>query len=725
MPRQHPVSAWLLAALVALLPRLAGTQEEPAPPSRSIAELTRGLVQELEEKSGWLMKASLGDMEANELVPQLLSWLKGMADLGLIIAISAGLLVLLRPLGRPIFSRIEGWAQRGDARLRSVRRTAGVIGAATVDLLALLIAWLAGYTIALAALGEAGSIEPRQSLFLNAFLMVEGAKAALRIFFAPRNPQLRLVPSEDRRALYWNGRLARMAGLIGYGLLFLAPLINLTGPAALGRATVVGVMVLAFLYALFLAVRNRKQVRERLQAGAAASELLLARTLLTGLAWTWHWVVILYFGTLTVVTIVQPETALAFMGRATLQTAAAVGAGVFLVISLDQATARRIQLSETQRRHFPLLEQRLNAYIPMGLKALRAGIIAAVIATVLDAWRLIDFTGWLTSAAGLGTLGMLLSVTLVILAAVAAWLLATSYIEHRLNPDAGRGHPSAREQTLLSLFRNALAITLVTLTAMIVLAELGINIGPLIAGAGVLGLAIGFGAQKLVQDIITGVFIQLENAIDVGDIITAAGITGTVEKLTIRSVNLRDLSGTYHFIPFSSVDSVSNFTRHFAYHVGSYGVAYREDVDRVCRELEAAYEDLKAHPDPEIRHALYRDFAVDGVASLGESSVDIRVRIQTAPGMQWAVGRAYNALVKKRLDAAGIEIPFPHRTLYFGEDQQGQAPPLRVQQSGTAAPAEHGPEDGNAPARKGPAGSGAASSPAGTQPPYDGPGDDT
>ncbi len=723
MPRaQHPTLARLIAALAALLPALAGAQEEPAPPSRSLAEATRGWAQALGEKGDQLM-ASLGGVEADELVPQLLAWGREMSDLGLIIAISVGLLVLLRPLARPAFNRIEGWAQRGDARLRSARRTVGVMGAAGADLAVLAIAWLAGYAIALGLLGETGSVEPRQSLFLNAFFMVEGLKAGLRIFFAPRNPQLRLVPSDDRRALYWNGRLARMAGLIGYGLLFLAPLITLTGSPALGRATVVGVMVLAFLYALFLAMHNRKQVRQRLQAAAAAAEQLFARKLLTAMAWTWHWIVILYFGTLTLATIVQPETALAFMGQATLQTAVAVGAGVFLVITLDQATARRIQLSETRRRHFPQLEQRLNAYVPILLKVLRAGIIVVVIAMLLDAWRLLDFTGWLTSAAGASTLGMLLSVALVLLAALGAWLLATSYIEHRLNPDAGRGHPSAREQTLLSLFRNALAITLLTLTAMIVLAELGINIGPLIAGAGVLGLAIGFGAQKLVQDIITGVFIQLENAIDVGDIITAAGITGTVEKLTIRSVNLRDLSGTYHFIPFSSVDSVSNFTRHFAYHVGSYGVAYREDVDQVSRELEAAYEDLKAHPDPEIRHAIYKDFAVDGVASLGESSVDIRVRIQTAPGMQWAVGRAYNALVKKRLDAAGIEIPFPHRTLYFGQDQQGQAPPLRLQQDSSASA---GPRlDGDSASARGPsAGGGTASGAAGTQPGYDGPGED-
>src|SRR5690606_9091077 len=131
-----------------------------------------------------------------------------------------------------------------------------------------------------------------------------------------------------------------------------------------------------------------------------------------------------------------------------------------------------------------------------------------------------------------------------------------SWIEYRLNPDANGAEATPRVRTLLTIFRNAVAITLIVLTTMVVLAEIGVNIAPLIAGAGVLGLAIGFGAQKLVQDVITGVFIQLEGAINVGDLVTAGGTTGTVEKLTIRSLGMRDLSGVYHLLPFSSVDTV-------------------------------------------------------------------------------------------------------------------------------------------------------------------------
>ncbi|HSH49430.1 MAG TPA: mechanosensitive ion channel domain-containing protein, partial [Halomonas sp.] len=238
----------------------------------------------------------------------------------------------------------------------------------------------------------------------------------------------------------------------------------------------------------------------------------------------------------------------------------------------------------------------------------------------------------------------------------------------------------ARAQTLLSLFRNALAITLLTMTAMIVLAEIGINIGPLIAGAGVLGLAIGFGAQKLVQDIITGVFIQVENAMNTGDVVTVSGITGTAERLSIRSVGIRDLSGTYHVVPFSSVDTVSNYMREFGNHVGEYGIAYRESIDEAVEQLKLAFDDLKASESH--GHLLLAPLDVAGVTSLGDSAVNIRVILKTTPGDQWSVGRAYNRLVKLRFDAAGIEIPFPHLNLYFGQDKSGSAPPanLRVMQ---------------------------------------------
>ncbi|MDX5378382.1 MAG: mechanosensitive ion channel, partial [Halomonas sp.] len=300
----------------------------------------------------------------------------------------------------------------------------------------------------------------------------------------------------------------------------------------------------------------------------------------------------------------------------------------------------------------------------------------AVVLLVLNAWGAFDLAAWYASEAGRGLIGKLISVAVILLVAIGVWLALASLIEHKLNPETGKGEPDARAKTLLSLFRNALAIALITMTGMIVLSEIGINIGPLIAGAGVLGLAIGFGAQKLVQDIITGVFIQVENAMNTGDVVTVGGITGTAERLSIRSVGIRDLQGAYHIVPFSSVDTVSNYMREFGYHVGEYGIAYRESIDEAIVALREAFDELAA--DDEHKMNILAPLEVAGVIALADSSVNIRVRIKTTPGTQWGVGRAYNRLVKLHFDAKGIEIPFPHTTLYFGVGKEAEAPPANV-----------------------------------------------
>ncbi len=180
----------------------------------------------------------------------------------------------------------------------------------------------------------------------------------------------------------------------------------------------------------------------------------------------------------------------------------------------------------------------------------------------------------------------------------------------------------------------------------------------------------------MVQDIITGIFIQFENAINVGDVVSAGGITGSVERLTVRSVSLRDLSGIYYIIPFSSVDTVSNYTRDFSYYVIDMGVAYREYVPEVKQAMHDAFEELRA--DPSHGAFILGDLEWFGVDAFGDNAVVVKCRIKTWPAKQWGVGRAYNEIVKRIFDERGIEIPFPQRTMWFGEDRKGSAPPMRI-----------------------------------------------
>jgi small conductance mechanosensitive channel len=273
----------------------------------------------------------------------------------------------------------------------------------------------------------------------------------------------------------------------------------------------------------------------------------------------------------------------------------------------------------------------------------------------------------------------MISVALILLMASVIYLAVQSWIEYRLNPLVG-ATMTARTRTLLALFRNAFTVVLAVLVFMLVLSELGVDIGPLLAGAGVIGLAVGFGAQKLVQDVITGAFIQLEDTMNEGDVITTGGITGVVERLTIRSVSLRSLDGAYHLIPFSSVDTVTNVMKHFSYHVAAIGVAYRESIPEVKQAMRDAFEKLRETP---FGADILGDFEMQGVVEFADSAVVVRARIKTLPGKHFALGRAYNEILKEIFDARGIEIPFPHVTLYMGQLKDGSAPPLRVD----AAPA--------------------------------------
>ena len=597
-------------------------------------------------------------------------------NLLLVIVATVVAFFILRLLARPLFSMANRWAAKDATGIPLLRKVVAMVGSALLDFAVIILAYLGGTLLALFVIGEPGEMDARESLFLNAFLVVEAFKAIMRVLFASKDDSLRVLPLTAEQAAYWNAWLARLSGFIGYGILLLVPMVNFNISPAVGGIVTLIIMGLAFLYALVIILQNRALVTERLELRARNADLVFSRVLIGMLARSWHMLAIAYFAALTVVTVLRPEDALPFMLAASLQTVVAVAVGVVVSVVLSQFISRGFHVAEETRHRFPMLEDRLNSFLPTTMKVARIAILLVVAGFVADAWGLFNLGEWVVSEAGTRTIGTAVSVAIIITLAMVVWIGLASWIEQRLNPETGSGEPSAREKTLLTIFRNALAITLIVLTLMIVLAEIGINIGPLIAGAGVLGLAIGFGAQKLVQDIITGIFIQLENAINAGDIVTAGGVTGTAEKLTIRSLGIRDLSGTYHLIPFSSVDAVSNYMREFGYHVGEYGVAYREDIDEVIIRLREAFAELMTDPDQ--KQNIIGDLEVHGVTALADSSVNIRVRIKTLPGTQFGVGRAYNRLVKYHLDAAGIEIPFPHMTMYFGQDKDGTAPPAPV-----------------------------------------------
>ncbi len=226
---------------------------------------------------------------------------------------------------------------------------------------------------------------------------------------------------------------------------------------------------------------------------------------------------------------------------------------------------------------------------------------------------------------------------------------------------------SKRTETLAGLIEKTVRALVLISAFLMILQSLGINIGPLLAGAGVVGLAVGFGAQSLVKDVISGFFILLENHMNVGDVVNIAGKEGVIESINLRVTSLRDYSGNVHVIPNGQIAVLTNMTKEFSRAVIEIGVAYKENVDEVMQVMKDVAEELAG--DPEWKRRIYGPMEMSGLDSFGDSSVNIKARIETQPREQWAVAREYRRRLKNVFDEKGIEIPFPHVTLYMGEGE--------------------------------------------------------
>jgi small-conductance mechanosensitive channel len=236
-------------------------------------------------------------------------------------------------------------------------------------------------------------------------------------------------------------------------------------------------------------------------------------------------------------------------------------------------------------------------------------------------------------------------------------------IAHEPSPDTAERLKRAR--TITRLARNALSTIVVAAAFLMALRELNVDITPILTGAGILGLAVGFGAQTLVKDLIAGFFLTLENQIRIGDVAVINGTGGMVEKINLRTIVLRDFEGVVHVFPNGSIERLANRTKDFSYYVIDLGVAYKEDTDRVVEVLHEVGAELRA--DPKFAPNILEPLEVVGVDDFGESEVVIKLRIKTLPLKQWETGRELRRRIKKAFDARQIEIPFPHRTLYFGD----------------------------------------------------------
>ena len=267
-------------------------------------------------------------------------------------------------------------------------------------------------------------------------------------------------------------------------------------------------------------------------------------------------------------------------------------------------------------------------------------------------------------------IGILMLVALVLVKVIKRLMIR---LEKRLIARSRQeGEPPSeshkRIETIVGLVRRGIMITLWMLVFLVILSELKVQIGPLIASAGILGLAIGFGAQNLVRDVISGFFIILENQIRVGDVAIINGTGGLVERIHFRTTVLRDLGGIVHVFPNGAINTLSNLTKEWSAYVFDVGVAYKEDTDKVIAVMKKVGEEMKN--DHHFGSLMLDNPEVFGVDKFGDSAVVIKGRIRTKPIRQWDVGREYLRRVKYAFEENNIEIPFPHRTIYFGEESK-------------------------------------------------------
>ena len=318
---------------------------------------------------------------------------------------------------------------------------------------------------------------------------------------------------------------------------------------------------------------------------------------------------------------------------------------------------------------------------------------------------------WGGSLFGLGREGVagvrigqaLLALGFTVLLAWLAWIFADTAIQRALMSSArsrGRRVNQARAQTITPMIRNVMFATIVIIAAIVGLANLGVNVTPLLAGAGVIGLAVGFGAQTLVQDLITGIFIIIEDSLAVDDFVQINGHMGTVEGLTLRTVRLRDLDGILHIITFSAIQSIHNMSRHFGIALMRIRIPHTMKIDDAITLMQETAQELRQ--DPMMRHHIWSPLEMQGIDRFDEGAAVLRMRFRTAPVMQWDVARAFNLLLKQRMEAQGIDLGMPRLSVSMegrpgdpmtDEPGQNDGDPATLRDAKGRAPGEAGIAD--------------------------------
>jgi small-conductance mechanosensitive channel len=549
--------------------------------------------------------------------------------------------------------RIAG-IHRLSRALSSLRRLPYLVGRLLLDLVPLALFVVVADVLVGTRLGNPASTRGTILLVVQCYIAARLILALAALLVSPDSQRLRLLHISDWAAEFLTRWLRRVTiiGVTGYCIAGIGLQFNMYLTA---YDTLLKLFALVVHLCVVVAILEaREPVARRIRPRRTANRpwaIILDR-----LADIWHLIAIFYVVALWLVWAVELRNGYVRLIHFFVVTVGIMNLARLLAIMLLGALDKARALPSLATR-LPGFEDRANAYYPILRSVVTVVIFVLTVVTLLDAWGLGVLDWFQGNGLGGRALSAVSLIGVTVFLAVLVWEGVNAAIELHLTrlSESAQLARAGRLRTLLPMLRTTLLSTIILVVALMALDELGVNIAPLLAGAGVIGIAVGFGSQKLVQDLITGLFLLLENAMQVGDVVTLGGLSGTVEALSIRTIRLRALDGSVHIIPFSAVTTVTNQTRDYGYALLDVSVGLNEEPDRIVATLKEAADAMRK--EPRWQNIVLEPLDVMGVEKFIDMAWIMRVRMKTQPSSRWAVSRELNRRFKAVFDQFGIESP--------------------------------------------------------------------
>ncbi|KFG95247.1 mechanosensitive ion channel protein [Burkholderia paludis] len=563
----------------------------------------------------------------------------------------------------PASSQGRGHARRHTTLLHRMPRALVSLALRTVPLLV----FVGVASLTMSAIGDAGTpVESALEALIDIYVICRLVTIVSRLFFQPDARQLRLLHVSDAGAGFAQRSIARIVIVVGACTAAVEIAANFGLSEAGHVALLKAVALAAHLMVSALILTCRRPVAERIRAAGAQRPAFAM--LGNALADAWAPVSVFVVMALWFVWALDVHNGYRVLITLGGRSIAVMIAMRIVSIVVFGALARLFQGSDEDRtlvhlhasRYYPLLRQIVSGAL---------GVVTVVL--LLQIWGVPIFRAFETGTIGHRLASALVTIAIAAVVALVVWEAANIAIERRLQRWTREGNlvRAARLRTLLPMLRSLLFVMIALVVVLTGLSQLGVNVGPLLAGASIFGVALGFGSQKLVQDFITGIFLLMENAMQVGDWVTLAGVSGTVEYLSIRTVRLRAGDGSLYTIPFSSVTTVNNTNRGLGNAAVKVSIAYGEDIDRAIatlKEIGAALRD-----DPAYRDGILSDFSYWGIDQVDGAALALAGQMQCTDSTRWSVQREFNRRIAETFRERGIRIADPQRSAvtYAGGSQ--------------------------------------------------------